>query len=71
MANRSRVPATHKMPRLELLEIECVSVTIVRDNAGKIIGTGRGEAKHIHNAVEFAEYLEICRKEIAEGNKSK
>lgn len=69
MANRPRVPATRKMPRLELLEMKCVPVSIIRDNAGKILGTGDGTERKVHSVEEFAEFLENCRKEITEANK--
>lgn len=70
MAKPRRVPATRKMPKLELLEVQCVPISIVRDNAGKILGTGEGNVRKVHSVEEFAEFLENCRKEITEANKS-
>jgi hypothetical protein len=62
MAKLRRVPHP---PLLELLEIQCRSITIVRDKAGNILGKGIGDAKEIHSVEEFETFLENCRKEIA------
>lgn len=69
MATRRRVPATRIIPRFELLEIQVRSVTLIRDNAGKIIGKGLGDAKEIHSEQEFHEFYRECIREIAEHNK--
>jgi hypothetical protein len=49
--------------------MKCVPVSIIRDNAGKILGTGDGTERKVHSVEEFAEFLENCRKEITEANK--
>lgn len=66
-----RIPATRYIPQMELLEIQCVSVTIFRDESGKIIGKGYGGVKEIHDEKEFAEYLQNCRRELSEKLKEK
>lgn len=61
-----KIPATRYIPRIELLEIQCRSVTIIRDESGKILGKGLGDVKEIHSEEEFAEYLQNCRLEISD-----
>lgn len=64
MAKLPRVPSTRYIPRIELLEVQCRAVTIIRDKSGKILGKGLGDVKEIHSEEEFAEYLQNCRMEI-------
>lgn len=70
MAKLPRVPSTRYIPRLELLEIQCTSITIIRDQSGKILGKGVGQTKEVHSEEEFAEYLQNCRREITENLKA-
>jgi len=59
-----------KLPSVELLEIQCVAISIVRDSSGKIIGKGNGALKEVHSVEEFAEYFEGVKAEEKEAQKA-
>lgn len=67
MASKTRIPKS--IPRVEILEIECTCITIIRDNTGKIIGKGKGITKEIHTIDEFIDYFNNCNTELYEANK--
>lgn len=69
MARQRRVPATRSLPRVELLEIQCVAVSIIRDGSGKIIGKGNGALKEIHSVEEFTEYFEDVKRQEKDARK--
>lgn len=69
MARQRRVPATRSLPKVELLEIQCVAVSIIRDGSGKIVGKGYGAMKEVHSVEEFAEYFEEIKQSEKDARK--
>lgn len=69
---KPRVPRTrtvYKPPRVELTEIQCISVTLIRDERGKVKGHGYGNVREIRSVEEFAEYFRTCEAEVRAANK--
>lgn len=69
MATKRRIPATRKLPSVELLEIQCVAVSLVRDVTGTIIGKGMGKMEEIHSLEEFKTYFENVKMQEKEAQK--
>jgi len=73
MANKRRIPGTRKtngsIPYVELLEIQCTAISIVRDASGTIIGKGMGGMREVHSVEEFAEYFAGVKAEEMEARK--